>query len=107
MGIRTFIYDFTKKLFYKTENHTDVESEIKKDAKYVRNNITSKINNWNSKWGKVTKRIGNSSVNGAVFATTNPSYVVKIQPESERAKEEMLILKKLNGKNTPKMYKVS
>ena len=74
-------------------------------SKYVRNNITSKIPNWNAKWGKITRRIGNVSENGAVFATENPLYAVKIQPNSKMAKEESLILKELNVNNVPKFFK--
>jgi len=72
---------------------------------YVTNNITSKIKNWNSKWGKITTRIGDSSADGAVFATENPLYAVKIQPNSKFAKEESLIMKELNGNNSPLFYK--
>jgi tRNA A-37 threonylcarbamoyl transferase component Bud32 len=101
MLARTIIYDFLKKLFYVK---TEPIIQYKNDALYVQRNITSKISNWNSKFGKIKQRIGNNSANGAVFATDNPKYVVKIQPESQQAKEESLILKKLNGKNAPKFY---
>ena len=52
---------------------------------------------------KPTKRIGTVSMNGAVFASNNPKYVIKVVPQ--QAKREAVIQKLLSNHGiAPKLY---
>ncbi len=58
-----------------------------------------------NKYGRVNKRIGAPSVNGAIFSLTNSKYVVKVVPNSKNANKEILAQKHMAGLNiAPKIY---
>jgi hypothetical protein len=58
----------------------------KPDARALHYTIQNKIPDWN--YGKILKRIGTPSANGAVFSTSRANVVVKITPYSSNSNAE-------------------
>jgi hypothetical protein len=58
----------------------------KPDARALHYTIQNKIPDWN--YGKILKRIGTPSANGAVFSTSRANVVVKVTPYSRNSNAE-------------------
>ena len=58
----------------------------KPDARALHYTIHNKIPDWN--YGKILKRIGTPSANGAVFSTSRANVVVKVTPYSSNSNAE-------------------
>jgi hypothetical protein len=58
----------------------------KPDARALHYTIENKIPDWN--YGKILKRIGTPSANGAVFSTSRANVVVKVTPYSRNSNDE-------------------
>ena len=58
----------------------------KPDARSLHYTIQNKIPDW--KYGKILKRIGTPSANGAVFSTSRANVVVKVTPYSRNSNAE-------------------
>jgi hypothetical protein len=58
----------------------------KPDARALHYTIQNKVPDW--QYGKILKRIGNASMNGAVFATSRANVVVKVTPYSRNSNDE-------------------
>ena len=69
----------------------------KPDARALNYTIQNKIPNWSH--GKIAKRIGTPSANGAVFSTSRKNVVVKVTPYSSNSNKEMRFQKLLGNHN--------